>query len=261
MRLIKVLFFLALFISCQTSRHKSDVMHIVAAPITEPLADNDSIKSELVFITHNSYKESLSNIYQKRKNLASAYKDSNSPLEKKRLLAQAGDYFEHALLDTLMPHWYGTPWEFNGHTNEPGKGEVACGYLVSTTLRHMGLELNRYKMAQQSAMSEAKTLCLEETEVVIHYSSDASPKPSAVCAGLTGGLYLVGLSNHVGFLLIRNEGHYFIHSDYVSGEVRFENAQASAAFQSSIYCYAPITTNEALMTRWLNQEEVPIVLD
>ncbi len=44
-----------------------------------------------------------------------------------------------------------------GHTAVPKEGEIACGYFVSTTLLHMGVPLNRYKIAQQNPLNEAKT--------------------------------------------------------------------------------------------------------
>ena len=43
-------------------------------------------------------------------------------------------YFTESLLNGILPHWYGTVWSFDGHTSTPGTGEIACGYLVSTTL-------------------------------------------------------------------------------------------------------------------------------
>ncbi len=223
--------------------------------------ETDSVKSGLTFKIHDTYNNTLDKINAQRKALAAQLKNSPSDESKKQVLIAAGQYFEKAILDSIMPHWYGTPWEFIGHTNTPGVGEVACGYLVSTTLRHMGVQVNRYKMAQQSAMSEAITLCRAPEEVTVFRDESYQTEISTICKDLEDGLYLVGLSNHVGYFLKRDGGTYFIHSDYVSGAVRFESAAKSEAFGSDIYCFAAISTNLYLMEKWLTGEPVTVHMD
>jgi len=82
--------------------------------------------------------------------------------EKKQLAANptaAHDYFFEMLNDSIFEYWMQTPWDFNGHTDTPRKGEIACGYFVTTTLRDMGVQLQRYKLAQQAASVIAEKLC------------------------------------------------------------------------------------------------------
>ena len=43
-----------------------------------------------------------------------------------------------ALRDDLLPAWNGTAWAMNGTSQVPGRGSIACGYFVSTTLMHAG---------------------------------------------------------------------------------------------------------------------------
>ena len=74
----------------------------------------------------------------------------------------SGEDFENYLVNEIIPHWYGTEWDFNGYTAVPNQGVIACGYFVSTTLLHMGINVNRYKMAQQAGLYEAQTLALSE---------------------------------------------------------------------------------------------------
>jgi hypothetical protein len=45
-----------------------------------------------------------------------------------------GTFIHHSLSKTIFPHWYGTVWDYNGYTNTPKNGVIACGYFVSTTL-------------------------------------------------------------------------------------------------------------------------------
>ncbi len=59
--------------------------------------------------------------------------------------------FSHFIVDSIIPYWYGTKWNFYGTTEEPNKGTIACGYFVTTVLRDAGLHINRIKLAQAAS--------------------------------------------------------------------------------------------------------------
>lgn len=161
------------------------------------------------------------------------------------------------LLDKIIPYWYGTTWDFNGYTAKPGEGTVACGYFVSTTLQHSGMNLNRYKMAQKSSMDGALMLETRDSLDIIHATRDefvAKFKSKA-----KDGLYMVGLSFHVGYLYKSGPAIKFIHSSYLSPNcVVMEDAATSEALgQSKVFVVADITYNNKLLRKWLNNEVIP----
>jgi hypothetical protein len=154
------------------------------------------------------------------------------------------------LTDSVFRAWYGTPWDFNGISNEPGKGEIACGYFVSTTLKHAGFNLNRYKLAQQDATSIARAF----NSKLIRFNS-----LEEMLKTLSSGhhLYVIGLDYHVGFLSIEAGKAYFIHSDYVHNKVLREEAASSLSLKGSeVFVLAEITDNPLLMSKWLKNERV-----
>ena len=166
---------------------------------------------------------------------------------------KASDLLLSSLADSIFPAWYGTPWDFNGISNVPGKGEIACGYFVSTTLKHIGFNLNRYKVAQQAASVIVETICGRAN--VNSYKT----KEAAIlhCRKEGKGLFIVGLSNHVGYLLCDGKGVYFIHSDYVSDSVKRELAVTSEAFNaSSVFVVGYITENNHLINGWLARKKM-----
>ena len=117
------------------------------------------------------------------------------------------------LRDSLLPCWYGTPWDFYGTTEEPGKGSIACGYFVTTVLRDAGFSLQRIKLAQCPSEEMIKTIC---TRSSIHRYSDFSLSEFASEVEKMGfGLYVVGLDNHTGFILNDGNEAFFIHSTFV----------------------------------------------
>ena len=157
--------------------------------------------------------------------------------------------FYFIMTDSVFPDWMGTKWDFNGISNEPGKGMIACGYFVSTTLKHIGFNLNRYKLAQQGASTVVDVLC-GKNKMRSVLESDIIQKLKNLG---NNRLYVVGLDYHVGFLAVENNQVYFIHSDYFKGKVVREKADNSISFSSTnAYVYGELTNNQSLFTKWKN---------
>lgn len=185
----------------------------------------------------------------------------------KRYLALRGQE-QHLFLDSVgmvygkliakeyLPHWCGTTWDFNGHTDVPKEDAVACGYLVSTILKHSGINLNRFTMAQQAASYGAMTLLGGENTPPLT-SIDNMP---AKVESLQDGLYKVGLNNHTGFLWIENTIPYFLHSSFIHEEgVVAEKAMCSLPFiASTIFQIVPISSNRFIIKKWLSGEAVHV---
>ena len=160
------------------------------------------------------------------------------------------------LLEGIIPYWYGTAWDFNGYTAKPKQGVIACGYFVSTTMLHAGFNLNRYKMAQKASMEEA--LCLEPKDsLFIRYTSrDKFVKEFS--SNAKDGIYLVGLSFHVGYLYKSANDLFFIHSNYIDhqGVIKEKAMESQALEASDVFVVADITNNKSLLKKWLSGEEI-----
>lgn len=178
--------------------------------------------------------------------------------QKKITLDSVGKEFEKGLVNKIIPYWYGLPWTFEGHTNSPDSGTIACGYFVSTTLKHFGLNVNRYKLAQQSAQNEVRTLALDDSLVMHYVWSDSLTEQ--LKAELPKGLYMAGLDNHVGYVLNHSSELYFIHSTYLEPtKVVIELVSQSEAWHMSAeYYITPISNNAKLMKYWLKNTPIPI---
>lgn len=162
------------------------------------------------------------------------------------------DRFQVLLADSIFPYWYGTEWDFNGHTEEPRNGQVACGYFVSTTLRDMGMNINRYKIAQKASEDIVKTFCKYSDIKRYRTVKDAL----SFMDGLKDGeMCIVGLSYHVGFLMRKNEMNYFIHSSYVGpAAVEKEIAENSSVLAGSdVYVIGQLNGSDDFMKMWLDK--------
>lgn len=167
-----------------------------------------------------------------------------------------------ALLERMLPAmmrcWLGTPWDFNGTADGPGKGKIACGYFVSTVLKDAGFQVNRYQLAQQPSGNiiqsfVSKDAC--ELTVGKNYTEFAKDLRHA-----EPGIYLVGLDTHVAFIVVRDGDFHFIHS---SGSrpwcvVDEEPADAGALRRSSWRMLANLTADPSVIRRWLGEMKIVV---
>ena len=175
--------------------------------------------------------------------------------QKDSVLKNAGNYLHHAIVHNMLPFWYGTTWDFNGYTAMPRQGNIACGYLVSTTLRQSGVQINRYKLAQQASAVIVKNTCSQIQ--TIKGLSDFLKFTST----LNDGLYVLGMDNHVAYLSIENGTAYLLHSSYLSPGVacRESISNATVLLFSNSFVVGNLSHNPLLVKAWLTGQVLPIV--
>lgn len=215
----------------------------------------DSSACGLNFIAGESYGQTKSKIKNLRNEWAAKYAQISDSTAQKRFLDSISVKFTNLLLNDIVPYWYGTVWAFEGHTAQPNDGEIACGYFVSTTLRDMGLKLNRYDLAKKAGAHEAQSIAIDQNNLSIYKNKDYSNQPEFL-EKLDEGIYFVGLDNHVGYIYKKGAQTYFLHSNYVDGYVMIEYTQTSSAFLSGLYYVTKITHNTVLMKSWLLQKQM-----
>ncbi len=233
---------------------------VVEEEWVEPPYNFEVIGISMLPDSSKGYKQILNKLERQREELI------KSNLEEDSLYQRAGQLFTNYLVNQIIPWWYGTKWAFEGHTNTPNDGQVACGYFVSTTLRHAGIQVNRYHLAQQHGTNEALTLQNDIPLKKYSNSGDYYDGREVVLDSLNqlqNGLYFVGLDYHVGYLLRQNGELFFLHSSYMDPvAVVIEPIDQSEAFWSSErWVLADITHNKSLMKKWLNQEQVVVKRD
>lgn len=164
------------------------------------------------------------------------------------------DYLLYQFETQVYPEWIGTPWDYNGYTNTPKQSSIACGYFVSTTLKHMGFNWNRYELAKMYSQQIVEDLTdtafvlnnITELHTYIRYQPD--------------NLYLLGLSSHVGLVIKREGKIWFIHSNYYDfkGPDKENLFESDALKDSDVYwCGKFITPSNIKM--WLNNTKYELV--
>lgn len=121
------------------------------------------------------------------------------------------DHIDSLIVETILPYWYGTTWDFNGYSNVPKHGEIACGYFVSTPLKHIGFNWNRYRLAQKDATTIIKKISGDSTK---YFWNRTTAEFLQDIKSINNGLYVIGFDNHVGFLYKTSTGTKIIHSAF-----------------------------------------------
>ena len=159
-----------------------------------------------------------------------------------------GELFAINIDTKIIPHWIGTPWDFNGTTQIPNQGFIACGYFVTTVLRDAGILINRVKMAQCASETMIRSL----TTKIKNYSSLSFDAFIQDIKAKGIGLSIIGLDNHTGFLYFDGVELYFIHSSYVGeGKVAKEIASQNDILKYSKYKVVGfISHDEKFISNW-----------
>ncbi len=202
--------------------------------------------------TQVSYKSVLQKLDNHKKALQVRYANAKSSSDKKKIILIARERLVGEILKSIIPSWYGTLWAYEGTTQTPRQGEIACGYFVTTVLKHSGLGLNRVKLAQLA--SETMISIINKKRAIKRFRNLPLGKFINQVKDWGNGLYLVGLDNHTGFISNEKGKIYFIHSSYLLpfGVVK-ELASNSYILRNSRYrVLGKLFTDDLSVLAWLN---------
>ncbi len=230
----------------------------VTADVAGPkLLPPGQVKPEDIGTLQADYKESIASLESKRVELAQAYRSTGGG-DRSALIEKARALLLEAFIKDLAPAWYGTEWDFNGVTQVPGEGQIACGYFVTTLLRDMGFDLQRVKLAQQPSQTIIRTTADKDSIKVI-YDRPVSEFEAHI-REQGPGLYVVGLDRHAGFVLHDGEKIWFVHSSYYRPpfSVTAEPLEGRNPLADSKYRVVGKILGDEMIRKWLMGESFPM---
>jgi hypothetical protein len=190
----------------------------------------------------------------KRVTLKNSWKGADEA-KRQKLRAEARSLLLNYFSDSLLPCWYGTEWDFNGTSSWPRKGTIACGYFVTTLLKHSGFNIQRTHLAQQASSVMIRTFCPPGKIKII--SDNQTKKVFDYMALQPDGIYLLGLDNHTGFIIKENGKSDFVHSNYLSyvdKVVREPLAQSSIILANNYFMIGNLSGTDATIAKWITGE-------
>ncbi|OWY22106.1 hypothetical protein C7N43_18500 [Sphingobacteriales bacterium UPWRP_1] len=221
-----------------------------------PAAERVVLESKTITLGE-AYRLTLDDVRKQHDFYAKAYKKAKSEEEANNILRQAGNYLENIIANDIVYYWYGTGFDKEGTSANPGSGRIACSYFVATMLTEAGLNIDRIKLAQLSAQGIIKTLSTPE-----HLTRCTTPAEVESLITQKGkGLYFIGFSYHVGFLYYNGSEIDLIHaSPLPPGTVSRIPMKTARSFDySNFYDIGKLTDNRDLVINWLTGKKMPII--
>ncbi len=202
------------------------------------------------------YKKKLKEIEKQEIKLRKDYAKAGDWRARKKVIKAGEKHLFTAINDELFSFWYGTPWDYNGTTQIPNTGKIACGYFVSTILRDAGFNVDRVSLARQTSENIVKSLT--PSNEIKRFRRSTIKYFVETVVGMGDGVYVVGLDTHVGFMIVKNKKARFVHASktYVNG-VKSENPFKSKTLIRSKYKVVGKVFNEKLMQTWLEDRRIP----
>ena len=219
---------------------------------------SDSVSKEQVQEVRAAYDKNREKIEAFRKKKSLRYEKAQ-PVEKRAIVEEARRELEKSLKKSIFPAWYGTEWDFNGISTVPGKGEIACGYFVSTCLVHLGFKVSRIRLAQQPSQRIIETF-MPKSQRKILAGGLSMDKIRAYLKKQGDGIYIVGLDTHVGFVSVEGDDMAFIHSSYYrpGSVVKAEKLESKNPLSDSKYRVFGKIFSDDMVRKWLSGHQYAV---
>ena len=250
--LLLVLVVASVSTGCVSHAGRGTTVKELAESTSKPSPTNSTSTS----IDPAKYNDVRSKIDTARVQLSQRYQRTATSDQKLSVINDAREYLTQSVYNEIFPYWYGTGWDFNGTTETPGQGKIACGYFVSTVLRDAALKVQRTRMAQQA--SENIVLSLTTEAHIKRFRNVRITDFVQSVQNWGPGLYVVGLDIHTGFILNIDGDVYFIHSSYIDPyAVVKERALESRILSDSKYrILGKLSADDHLIIKWLTGESI-----
>ncbi|MEY2830526.1 MAG: hypothetical protein RIQ33_2384 [Bacteroidota bacterium] len=193
--------------------------------------------------TYDGCKQQLT---EQRLQLAHALKNYN----KDSIYKVAGSLLQEAIATTYFEWWKNRPWDYYGKTEKPDSGSIACGYFVTTILKHCGVSLDRVALAEDYSENMIKKLVTKNhIKKFVPYDNDIFVN---YIKAQGDGLYVIGLDNHTGFISCKQGEVWFVHSSVLTGRVVKEKAIDATTLTYNRYGVTGcLTKDTAFIGKWL----------
>jgi hypothetical protein len=247
--LIRTFVTLAFFTACFSPKNKE----IKKGKATFETKLNKMSATEL----DTTYSRICRHLEGSRKKLTIEYSKATNDDARENVLVKARTLLFTTLSDSIFVCWYGTNWDFNGITTSPRQGNIACGYFVTTTLLQGGFLINRVFLAQQASSVLIKAFCPDDKIKTI--TNHKKEKVLDYLKTKPDGIFILGLDNHVGFVLKNGDSLDFVHSSFWPQHkvVRVPLASSEIFNESGYFMIGELLYSDTTITKWVKGEKIP----
>lgn len=247
--LIRAFLTIAFFCSCISNNKKADINK-----------GKNTFEAKLEKLSpaeiDTAYTHICNHLEASRKKLSTEYAKAHSDDAKENVLVKARQLLMTTLSDSIFVCWYGTNWDFNGTTTAPRQGNIACGYFVTTTLLQSKFLIQRVFLAQQASSVLIKAFCPDDKIKTI--TNHQKKKVLDYLQTKPDGIFILGLDNHVGFILKNGDSLDFVHASFWPQHkvVRVPLASSEIFNESGYFMIGELLYSDATITKWVKGENI-----
>lgn len=198
-----------------------------------------------------AYKKACTAVAQKQAVFQKRYAAAADQPARDKITVEARSYLVRMLTDSIFPGWYETTWDFNGVSQEPLTGPIACGYFVTTTLKQSKFDIDRIFLAQQASSVLIRKMCDKDRIKVV--TNGQLDKMITYLQAQPDGIYILGLDNHVGYVVKKGKTLDMVHSSYWPQVkvVRETMAESAIVKESKYYMVGNVLHSKGTIEAWL----------
>jgi hypothetical protein len=195
-------------------------------------------------------------VEQKRQYFLKRWNAATTESQQQLVLRDSRAYLLHAMADSLLVCWFDTPWDFNGTTQKPGQGTIACGYFVTTTLQHTGFDVQRVWLAQQASSVLIRTLCINIKIKTI--TNNQTAKLIDYLQKQDDGLFIIGLDTHTGYVVKQGNRIDMLHACYWPQKYVLRESLATSPIikESKFYMVGNVLETDETLIAWMKQTPI-----
>ncbi len=198
-----------------------------------------------------SYEEFKANIVETREKINASYILADS--SGKDSIIKYSQEFLRNITQEIFTYWYDTQWDFNGITQVPKQGKIACGYFVTTVIRDVGFDIPRSEWGQLAS----ETMIKKINPNVKRFSNKPIEQVTEYLKNRADGIYVVGMDTHVGFVSKEGKQIKFIHANYYKPEkgVMAENLKGDNPINDASYRVIGQLFHYEMAKKWILNEK------
>jgi len=211
-----------------------------------------------------TYLEIKKTIREDHQRFCSRYNLSTTKTEKETVTEEAKSYLIKSMLGDIVPAWKRTDWTFNGYSDYPRRGSIACGWFIQRVLEHLDFTFDK-KHTRRPYFAQNWPI---EMVNGLDNRSWNFPDSTSECntiddhiATLEEDIYIIGFARsindpggHIGFLITSSSGPFILHSLM---QVECTPTSENLYYKSSDFFYLGKVFNDRVMKCWL--EEKPLL--
>ena len=202
--------------------------------------------------TEEAYQMTISEIANRREELAEQYQQSNNANDQRQIKNVASDFLAGAVSSDLAHFWYGNPLNKEVQYWMQGSGRFAANYFVLSILEEAGFDIDKDKLVMKGTdvlirlLGSKQEICFSEKAVNEYMNKQGK------------GVYILAFTDFIALAFNDGFGNYLIEVSSMPSTSFSRSPVIGASYFRDMksVAVANLSHNANLISKWLLNKEV-----